>query len=64
MKVIVLSAVVALILGYAAFFVLTREQRPAYEAFVGSGARVGDQPGSNLVGEQWDGNPRPGRSPG
>jgi hypothetical protein len=58
LKVIVLSAVVALILGYAAFFVLTREQKPAYEAFVGSGARVGDQRGTNLVGEKWDGNPR------
>jgi hypothetical protein len=58
LKVIILSAVVALILGYAASFVLMREQKPAYEAFVGSGARVGDHPGTNLVGEKWDGNPR------
>jgi hypothetical protein len=61
LKVIILSAVAALVLGYAASFVLNREQRPAYEAFVGSGARVGDQPGTNLVGPNWDGNPNPGR---
>ncbi len=36
LKVIILSAVAALVLGYAASFVLNREQRPAYEAFVGS----------------------------
>jgi hypothetical protein len=60
-KVIILSAVVALVLGYVASFVLNREQQPAYEAFVGSGARVGDQPGTNLVGPNWDGNPRPQR---
>ncbi len=56
MKVIILSAVAALLLGYAAWFVLGREQEPAYEAFVGSGARVGD-PGHNLVGPEWTGNP-------
>ncbi len=64
MKVIILSAVVALILGYAASFVLSRGQRPAYEAFVGSGARVGSQPGTNLVGPNWDGNPKPGQPAG
>ncbi len=62
MKVIILSAIVALALGYLAAFVLNGEQRPAYEAFVGSGARVGAQPGTNLVGPQWDGNPRPERA--
>ena len=62
MKVIILAAVAALVLGYAASFVLNGEQKPAYEAFVGSGARVGSQPGTNLVGPDWDGNPRPSRS--
>jgi hypothetical protein len=62
MKVIILAAVAALVLGYAASFVLNGEQKPAYEAFVGSGARVGSQPGTNLVGPDWDGNPRPNRS--
>lgn len=57
MKVIILSAVAALAVAFAASFVLSREQEPAYEAFVGSGARVGD-PGNNLVGPQWTGDPR------
>lgn len=59
MKVIILSAVAALVLGYTASFILNTEQKPAYEAFIGSGARVGD-PGSNLVGPNWNGlNPPP-----
>ena len=59
MKMIILSAIAALGLAYAASLILNREQEPAYEAFVGSGARVGD-PGHNLVGQNWSGNPRPG----
>ncbi len=62
MKVIILSAVAALGIAYVASFLLNSGHRPAYEAFVGSGARVGDDPGTNLVGPNWDGNPRPGRS--
>jgi hypothetical protein len=54
LKVIILAAVAALIVASAAFFVLNREQEPAYEAFVGSGARVTD-PGQNLVGPKWNG---------
>ena len=54
MKVIIVSAVAALVLAYAASFVLNVEQKPAYEAFVGSGARVGE-PGNNLVGPNWTG---------
>ena len=55
MKVIVFSAVAALLLAYAASFVLSSQHRPAYEAFVGSGARVGNDPGTNLVGQEWNG---------
>lgn len=55
MKVIILSAVAALILAFAASFVLDTQDTPAYEAYVGSGARVGDDPGTNLVGPNWDG---------
>ena len=55
---IILSAVATLILAYAAALILNREQEPAYQAFVGSGARVGN-PGSNLVGPEWTGEPRP-----
>ncbi len=58
---IILSAVATLILAYAAALILNREQEPAYQAFVGSGARVGD-PGSNLVGPEWTGEPRPPQS--
>ena len=54
MKVIIFSAVAALLLGFAAFLVLRTEQRPVYEAYVGDGARVGD-PGHNLVGPDWSG---------
>jgi hypothetical protein len=54
MKIILLSAVVALVLGYAAFFVLSGEQRPAYEAFSTSSVRVGE-PSHNLVGPDWSG---------
>ncbi|HEX2509926.1 MAG TPA: hypothetical protein VHK66_05345 [Microvirga sp.] len=60
-KMIILSAAAALIVAYAAFFILNREQEPAYQAFVGSGARVGD-PGTNLVGPDWTGEPRPPQS--
>ena len=54
MKVILLSAVAALVIAFAASFVLNREQEPAYQAFTGSGARLGE-PGSNLVGPDWNG---------
>ena len=55
MKIIILSALAALGLAYAASLILARDQEPAYEAFVGSGARVGDDPGTNLVGPNWTG---------
>jgi hypothetical protein len=59
-KVIILSAVAVLVLGFAAAFVLDRTQEPAYEVFVGSGTRVGE-PGSNLVGPRWNGLNEPGQ---
>jgi hypothetical protein len=63
LKVIILSAVVALVLAYASSFVLSGQQEPSYQAYVGSGARVGD-PGYNLVGPEWTGNPpRPAAAP-
>jgi hypothetical protein len=60
MKVIILSAVAALGIAYVASFLLNSGHRPAYEAFVGSGARIGE-PGHNLVGPNWYGqnNPTP-----
>lgn len=58
MKIIILSAVTALALGYVASFVLAQGQEPAYQAYTGSGARVGD-PGNNLVGPAWNGMNNP-----
>ena len=55
MKIVLASIAVAIVLGIAAAFVLDSSQRPAYEAFSTSGARVGD-PGHNLVGPKWTGN--------
>jgi hypothetical protein len=54
MKVMLLSVVVAVVLAVAASYVLSTQQRPAYQAYVGSGASVGD-PGENLVGKNWNG---------
>ena len=58
MKVILASIVIAIVIGVAAGLILNSTQRPAYEVYSTSGVRVGD-PGHNLVGENWTGNPRP-----
>ncbi|KAA2237168.1 hypothetical protein [Salinarimonas soli] len=58
MKVIIASAVAALVLGIGSALILNAVQEPAYEAFATTGARVG-QPGENLVGQNWSGNPAP-----
>lgn len=52
------SVVVAVVIGIAAAFILDGMQTPAYQAYSTSGARV-VEPGHNLVGENWSGNPRP-----
>jgi hypothetical protein len=57
MKVIFASVLVAIAIGVAAAFVLDAAQRPAFEVFSTSSTRV--EPGHNLVGENWSGNPRP-----
>ena len=51
------SVLVAIVIGVAAAFILDGMQRLAYQAYSTSGARV--EPGHNLVGENWSGNPRP-----
>lgn len=60
MRVILSGIAAAIVLGVIAAFVLSAVQKPAYEAFATSSTRIGD-PGSNLVGEAWTGNPEPGR---
>jgi hypothetical protein len=58
MKVIIASALAALVLGAGAAFILNTIQEPAFEAYATSGVRVGE-PGENLVGRTWSGNPDP-----
>ena len=56
MKVILASALVALGLAVAAGFVLSAQQRTAYEAYSTNGTRLAE-PGENLVGGRWNGQP-------
>ena len=56
MNVIFGSMLIAIVIGVAAAFVLNAAQRPAYEAYSTSSTRVGE-PGHNLVGQGWSGNP-------
>lgn len=56
MRVILFGIVAAIVLGVIAAFVLPAFQTPAYENYSTSSTRVGE-PGSNLVGETWTGNP-------
>ena len=50
------SMLIALAIGVVAALVLSVAQRPAYQAYSTSSTRVGE-PGHNLVGENWSGNP-------
>jgi hypothetical protein len=50
---IVAAAVIAIVAGFA----LRSAQEPAYKVYTSSSARV-DDPGSNLVGKNWSGDPR------
>jgi hypothetical protein len=59
MKVMLMSVIAALVLGAGAAYLLNVEQRSAYQAFRTEGARV-DDPGHNLVGRSWSGQPGPG----
>jgi hypothetical protein len=60
MKMIFASVLIAIVIGVAAAFIMNTAQRPAYEVYSTSSTRVGE-PGHNLVGENWSGNPgRPG----
>ena len=56
MKVMVISAVAAILLAIAASRVLDGYEATAYQAFSTAGARV-DHPGENLVGTDWTGLP-------
>jgi hypothetical protein len=56
MKVILVSVLTAVVITVAAALVLNTTQRSAYEVYKGAGVDVRD-PGHNLVGENWSGNP-------
>lgn len=47
---------VAIAFGAGAFFLNTQQQELAWQAYSTDTARVGD-PGHNLVGEDWSGEP-------
>ncbi|MBV9076352.1 MAG: hypothetical protein JO048_02575 [Methylobacteriaceae bacterium] len=55
MRVMLISAVAAILVATGAAFFLGQEQRFAYQAFATTGARV--TPSSNLVGPRWTGDP-------
>ncbi|ACL60127.1 hypothetical protein [Methylobacterium nodulans] len=55
MKAFAVAVIMAVALAAGAAFVLTSNQKYAYEAFATSGARVSN-PGTNLVGPHWTGN--------
>ena len=59
---VVLSGIAAaIVLGVIASFVPRVDQNPAYEVYSTSSTRVGD-PGYNLVGKGWSGEPKLQRS--
>ena len=56
MRAIISGIVAALAFAAIAAFVLWGIQKPAYETYSTSSTRLGD-PGYNLVGKSWSGNP-------
>ncbi len=61
MKTFIVALVFAALSAAAVSVLLNKFQEPGYVAFSTSGARVGD-PGHNLVGSNWSGENRVGKS--
>lgn len=61
MGVIFSGIVAAVVIAIGAGFVLRSEQESAYEAYSTQSTRVGE-PGNNLVGPDWSGEPGGGES--
>jgi hypothetical protein len=57
MNIVLTGIAAAIVLGLVAAFVMRAERTPAWEAYSTSSARVGD-PGYNLVGKNWSGEPQ------
>lgn len=56
MRVFFSGLVAAIVLGVAAGVILRGAQDPVYESYSSSSVRIGE-PGDNLVGRSWSGNP-------
>lgn len=56
MNAFIAAVIAAVALGFAAMLVLTNNQELVYQEFATSGARV-SEPGHNLVGKTWSGDP-------
>jgi hypothetical protein len=56
MKAFLAAVAVAIALAFGASVVLSGSQQLAYEKFATSGVRL-SEPGSNLVGHHWTGDP-------
>jgi hypothetical protein len=56
MGVVIVGVVAAVLFAIGAGAFLISEQRPAWKVYSTSSTRVGD-PGSNLVGKKWTGEP-------
>ncbi len=56
MGVILSGIAVAVVVAIGAGLIMNSEQEPSWEVYSTSSARVGD-PGCNLVGGNWGGNP-------
>lgn len=62
MRVILTSIVLAAAMALAAGLGLNWSQQPIYQTQPVPSVRIGD-PGTNLVGQSWSGNPQPSREP-
>lgn len=57
MRAIISGVAAAIVLGILAAVILSAVQEPAYKAYSTSSTRL-DEPGTNLVGKDWTGNPK------
>ena len=58
MKPFIAAVIAAIAIGFGASLVLSSNQQFAYEKFSTSGVRL-SEPGTNLVGHEWTGDPKP-----
>ena len=59
MRMILTGIVLAIAVAVGAGYVLRAQQEPAWQVFSSESTRVGD-PGNNLVGQNWTGEPGDG----